>query len=42
MPETPTASREAALRIAHAARLLAVGVKALVTALAERHALPLT
>ncbi|MDR1855260.1 MAG: dinitrogenase iron-molybdenum cofactor biosynthesis protein [Azoarcus sp.] len=42
MSGTPTASREAALRIAHAARVLAVDVKAFVCALADRHGLPLT
>jgi nitrogen fixation protein NifX len=39
----PVASREAALRIAHAARILdSLGVKFFVNALAERYALPLT
>jgi nitrogen fixation protein NifX len=43
MSETPIASREAALRIAHAARTLkGVDVRALVGALATRYELPLT
>jgi nitrogen fixation protein NifX len=43
MAETPVASREAALRIAHAARILApMEVKPFVSALAERYGLPLT
>lgn len=43
MSETPIASREAALRIAHAARTLnGLDVKAFVGALADRYDLPLT
>lgn len=43
MSETPIASREAALRIAHAARTLnGLDVKAFVSALADRYDLPLT